>query len=906
MLYYVLGTPTDNQITDTTLINQLESIYNFTMYLGATNFTISSENLLPSLNITYANKDYDIYSKEETDDLLDKKADKTDVESALNEKQNVLVSGTDIKTINNQSILGSGNIDIQSGTASNLIYNSVSEMKADTNLNTGDVVKTLGYYSVNDGGGAEYVIVASTDKYSETLNNEKKAELLIKDNAINILQVGAKGDNTFDNTSIFNSLIYTNQSNKKIIIPNGIYKTYSWGSNGAKQRLSNIELIGINKPTINLIPQSTAVLQGTYSNNFNVQPGYAKITTGSSFELNTIELADGQKYYYLQCADKTLIPTLTGENYLVGETSRIRYGIASIDTNNPDGTGTARIYLYDISGGNPKNIIYNNSSNILSENLWVSSYDTSDIWYIDFGENTTPDYFKTTNRHITQESTSKNARIKAVFNYNSKDFIVIDCFNDEYYNSPFENPMPLDNNTELKVYSNTGVTGSLCSFNRFQNVTVDNIKFNGNNYLIGNYQTNQNDWNVLYLGGCKNITIKNCIFGNAIMAGIHIGGAGNVYAETKHDYPENVLIDNCYFYNNGRNDLEIIHGKNLTITNCNGHGCLDIEANGAEILENVNITNCSFNSTTPYRPSACTNLSNINYSDCLFNTFVCQRATRINLSNVKIHSIRPYQEAVIKGVNCLIDKIDQIYGNEHLHFTNSTFLGLSNATPGSSYGNSKWYFDNCCIDLSLIRAFKLYNNKLIYMRNSIWICDAEITGSDAKSIMHFVNCEIHNIKINASNNVDRNIFDSCIFTSTSGHHSFTHNVMSGIFKNCYFKTDIVSTYGKMTFLDCILGNTEQPVIGGTSRGSLINGIKTDDPTQDINWDWCYGGGESKLVFKNVAYDITRNALGLKTGLSALSSSTVSDESFYIYGNNSSNYTRGKINYSGTSLEIVKF
>lgn len=40
---------------------------------------------------------------------------KTEVDTALGGKQATLVSGTNIKTINNQSILGSGNIDIQGG-----------------------------------------------------------------------------------------------------------------------------------------------------------------------------------------------------------------------------------------------------------------------------------------------------------------------------------------------------------------------------------------------------------------------------------------------------------------------------------------------------------------------------------------------------------------------------------------------------------------------------------------------------------------------------------------------------------------------------------------------------------------------------------------------------------------------
>lgn len=65
------------------------------------------------------------YTKSETNTLLGDKADtattytKTEVDNAItaatSTKQDTLVSGTNIKTINNTSILGSGNIDIQGG-----------------------------------------------------------------------------------------------------------------------------------------------------------------------------------------------------------------------------------------------------------------------------------------------------------------------------------------------------------------------------------------------------------------------------------------------------------------------------------------------------------------------------------------------------------------------------------------------------------------------------------------------------------------------------------------------------------------------------------------------------------------------------------------------------------------------
>jgi len=52
-------------------------------------------------------------------------SDNTALSTALWEKQNTLVSGTNIKTINNQSILGSGNINIDSSTVKQFAYPSV-------------------------------------------------------------------------------------------------------------------------------------------------------------------------------------------------------------------------------------------------------------------------------------------------------------------------------------------------------------------------------------------------------------------------------------------------------------------------------------------------------------------------------------------------------------------------------------------------------------------------------------------------------------------------------------------------------------------------------------------------------------------------------------------------------------
>ena len=60
------------------------------------------------------------------------------------------------------------------------VYANVAEMVADTELIDGQVVRTLGYYAVNDGGGALYRIQTnrSTNKHCENLSNGLYALLL--------------------------------------------------------------------------------------------------------------------------------------------------------------------------------------------------------------------------------------------------------------------------------------------------------------------------------------------------------------------------------------------------------------------------------------------------------------------------------------------------------------------------------------------------------------------------------------------------------------------------------------------------------------------------------------------------------------------------------------------------------
>ena len=168
---------------------------------------------------------------------LDSKANQSEVTQALNQKANV----SDLNNYYNKSqmdtALGSkiGTEDIVDrldSTSSDKVlsakqgkilksltdqkpyyFDTVALMKAG-NLSSGDYVITKGYYSANDGGGANYYITSSSSAtdYQEELNNGLYATLIVKDNTINIKKLGAYDDGTQNNNILFgkiNDLIKT-------------------------------------------------------------------------------------------------------------------------------------------------------------------------------------------------------------------------------------------------------------------------------------------------------------------------------------------------------------------------------------------------------------------------------------------------------------------------------------------------------------------------------------------------------------------------------------------------------------------------------------------------------------------------------------------------------------------------
>lgn len=74
------------------------------------------------------------------------------------------------------------------------VYDTTREMIADSaNLVVGEKVRTLGYYNVNDGGGAEFVIESSTNTTYQINLGDKYASLIATN--VGVDQLGANGGN---------------------------------------------------------------------------------------------------------------------------------------------------------------------------------------------------------------------------------------------------------------------------------------------------------------------------------------------------------------------------------------------------------------------------------------------------------------------------------------------------------------------------------------------------------------------------------------------------------------------------------------------------------------------------------------------------------------------------------------
>lgn len=797
-------------------------------------------------------------------------------------------------------------------------FDTLNDLKK-AKLKEGQFATTLGYYEKFDGGNATYKIIKNETEtidniFNYLLDNNNIASLINKNN-FNILQIGAKrNDNTFDNKSIFQKLFTNGLNDLNIIIPNGTYYTSPINYAGNNIITKNIKVIGYGKPTIKLLHNNAIkTTVGTYNNNYYVSDNIGVLDFGNSCTISTIQLEDNKIYYYLKINDKSLIPESLSKNMVLqGQSSYTKAVISNIDKNDPDGDNTARIYLFETYNEVKRTTNFNNTNNTLNEILSIKEDLYKDYLYIRFGDNIIPSYV-TVNSQFEQIDNNKTARVDKInISFENTNYIRLNCFEKQ---SIFDLPtLYLQNNIPFNINTFTGYSGGILSLNKMENIIFDNIIFDGDNLKVSNYQSNKNNWNIIISGGCKYINLNNCIFKNSIMAGIQIGGVANSNAPASHDYPENVVLTNCYFQNNGRGDIEVIYGHNITINNCVGDGTLDIETNGTEMLNNININNCQFHDCTPYSPSVVSGHTMINISNSKFFRLLAQAKVVLNLNNVITNNLEP-QLCLIKGVNCYINQITGLNGNEQLDFTNTSFYGLYQQNPGGQLGNTSLHLTNCIIDLSLTDNNRFYNCKNINLNNCIIISKtSRKLISDNKNIYNVNNTTFKNVGINGVGaNVDNltpSVFKNCDFLSNDDTNIYAINGSINCYiENCYIESNITISYASLVMINNIISSITKPKFGCFNADVIISGLKTKDGS-GINWAWVTTPASShKVKFNDVEFNDTfiSNSLGVTNGRTPVNTDSVSDScKGYYVGNSNLAFCKLYYNESALAVKQISF
>ena len=193
----------------------LESMSYYEMLLWFTKFL--SEKVIPTINNNGLAVEELQLKFNELKDYVENYFDNLDVTEEVNNKLDEMVEDGTMQELIAQYL------QLQT----TYTYNNIDELKEAQNLVNGMFVRTSGYYSYNDGGGAYYKIrnVLVSDVIDDMLiigldSNELVAELL-QGNIINVNQLGAYGDGIHDDTIAIQTALNTDSN---ITFNNG--KTY--------------------------------------------------------------------------------------------------------------------------------------------------------------------------------------------------------------------------------------------------------------------------------------------------------------------------------------------------------------------------------------------------------------------------------------------------------------------------------------------------------------------------------------------------------------------------------------------------------------------------------------------------------------------------------------------------------
>ena len=365
------------------------------------------------------------------DDYVRNYFDNLDVQDEINNKLEQMLQDGELDSIIEQFLQSNATWS----------YDTVADMKLATNLINGSVCKTLGFYSINDGGSSTYLIRTKTvdDTPNEydliSLYNQNLVAEYIEDKVVNIKQLGYINTmSTSDQTSFLN---YVFETYKNILIKD---ETLTINDNldlesNQTIKMENAKIHNTStenqKYIFNIVEKSNIDISGINSELYFDKPSTAqqaclRISNGTNIYFKGINLksAGGDGIIVSGTDNKTISSNINVENCLIDNNRR--NGVSLIG--GLSGFYIKNCTISNTSGTNPQYAIdlepwqdgiYNND--VIIDNCIIKD-NVGGIDLMPFNKNIKiiNNYFYDTLNSVITEAKGQNAYPKQVIIKNNK------------------------------------------------------------------------------------------------------------------------------------------------------------------------------------------------------------------------------------------------------------------------------------------------------------------------------------------------------------------------------------------------------------------------------------------------------------------------------------------------------
>lgn len=505
-------------------------------------------------------------------------------------------------------------------------YNSVANMKADTKLKARDMAVTLGYYEINDGGGATYKITdeESQTDYQEELENGLYATLNKKD-VVNVKELGAKGNGLDDDSQIISLAL---SKNNNIYLPTGTYLI-----NQSITIKSNTTLYGDGEESILKAGDNLYhLIYITLSENVNV---HDLCLTGNA--KNREERNNLAEPIYGMSIDYS-------KNIIVENVTFTDMGY----TQNPESGGnmlSLNINEEQENKQSTENCIVRNCKFIDKEarsSFGIRLYSGWDL--------------SSERKYYVKNNKIENCYFTGL-SYNAIEIGGTGCVYNIVNNNIFEDMkciicLEADKGASYNHFTNNVVKNMNCEQNQNSYAFKDGSSGTNDTQSVGNIWIGNSAYNIKQnvSGGCGGMELvgaKETIVSNLVIDNI-------IPYDDTNTNSVGIYIGNSY--NNNSENIQINNSKIKNVTK--GNGIQILSANSKDILINNNeIYNCNYG----VRTTTTSSLGNINVignniHDCTNNGVNINQNTKIQVKN-------NYIENVAMGIFCNDGANGSIIGN---------------------------------------------------------------------------------------------------------------------------------------------------------------------------------------------------------------------------------------------------